>query len=285
MGKGKSSRDIQADLHFHSNASDGILTPTQAVDRHVRVGDKVVAIADHDSTEGCFEGMTAAKRRGVPFIPAVEISVRMAGADIHILAYAFDLGDEDLQRFLSSVRNSRLDRVEEIIRRLEALGLELTMEEVLAVAGRSSVARPHIAEAMWKKGLVEAKEHAFRDYLGRDKPAFVPVGDGTPAQAIRIVQSAGGVVSIAHPFTENILDVLAICRDGEVWGIEARHAGHNATLSAQYEDLAKYLGCEVTGGTDDHGHADHDAVLGTVRIEERVLDFLVDRTRRVLATR
>lgn len=285
MGKGKSSRDIQADLHFHSTASDGVLSPTRMIERHVRAGDKVVAIADHDSTEGCLEGMTAAKRHDVPFIPAVEISVRLAGADIHLLAYAVDLGDEDLQRFLNAVRNSRLDRVEEIIRRLEMLGLELTMEEVLAVAGRSSVARPHIAEAMWKKGLVEEKEHAFRDYLGRDKPAFVPVGDVTPSQAIEIVRSAGGVVSIAHPFTENILDVLAICRDAPVWGIEARHAGHNATLCAQYEDLAKYLGCAVTGGTDDHGHADHDETLGTVRIEERVLDFLIDRTRRVLATR
>jgi hypothetical protein len=277
------SRRIQADLHFHSTASDGILTPTQAVERHIRAGNKVLAITDHDSTEGCLEGMQAAARHGVPFLPGVEISARQGGGDIHLLAYAFDLSHKPLQRFLESLRNARLDRVEEILRRLSALGLELTIEEVLAVAGRSSVARPHIAEAMWKKGLVDRKEDAFRDYLGRDKPAFVPVGEVRPIEVIRLVEEAGGVVSLAHPFTENVLDILAICRDAPLWGLEARHAAHNEVLVAQYEDLAAYLGCEVTGGTDDHGHPDSDEFLGTVTLEERVLDFLLDRSRRVLA--
>lgn len=283
MSKKSSRREIQADLHFHSNASDGVLSPTDAVARHVRAGDKVVALADHDTTAGCAEGMKAAMKLGVPFIPAVEISVRLSGADIHLLAYAFDLGDEELQRFLVSVRHARLDRVEEIIKRLAKIGLELTMEEVLSVSGRSSVARPHIAEAMWKKGLVAAKEDAFRDYLGRDKPAFVPVGDVSPREAIEHVARAGGVVSVAHPFTENILDVLSIYRDSEVWGLEARHAGHNPELVRQYEDLARYLDVCVTGGTDDHGHPDQAHTLGTIRIEEKVLDDLIARTRRVLA--
>ena len=130
-----------------------------------------------------------------------------------------------------------------------------------------------------KKGLVAEPEHAFRDYLGRDQPAFVPVGEVTPREAIATVIAAGGVVSMAHPFTENIMEILAVAGECELWGLEARHAHHDAILRSQYEDLAKYLGCAVTGGTDDHGHTDSDASLGTIRLPEETIKFLLARSR------
>lgn len=276
--------DIQADLHFHSNASDGLLSPSAAVARHIAAGDKIVALADHDTIEGIAEAHETAREAGVPWIPAVEISVRMGPADIHLLGYAFDPSDAALGRLLHSIRNARFDRVEEIIRRLAACGIELTMEEVLAEAGRSSIARPHIAQALFKKGLVAEPEHAFRDYIGRDKPAFVPVGEVTPREAIETVIAAGGVVSMAHPFTENIMEILTVAGECDLWGLEARHAHHDAILRSQYEDLAKYLGCAVTGGTDDHGHTESDPSLGTIFLPEGTIEFLLERARRVLAS-
>ncbi len=248
------------DLHAHSTASDGTLTPGELVHAAAAAGLNVVAITDHDTTAG-WEPAVRALPAGLRLVRGAELSCRWDGEDpavpLHLLAYLFDPDDPDLTAALSRVRHARVERGERIVRLLQADGLEVSWAEILAAARGGTVGRPHIAQALIRAGLVATTSEAFGpDWLG--ERYRLPKEDIEVFEAVRLVRAAGGVPVFAHPRAtrrgrvvpdELIADLAAV---GLV-GLEADHEDHTPAERAHVRALAADLELLVTGASDFHG--------------------------------
>lgn len=248
------------DLHAHSTASDGTLTPGELVHAAAAAGLNVVAITDHDTTAG-WEPAVRALPVGLRLVRGAELSCRWDGEDpavpLHLLAYLFDPDDPDLTAALSRVRHARVERGERIVRLLQADGLEVSWSEILAAARGGTVGRPHIAQALIRAGLVATTSEAFGpDWLG--ERYRLPKEDIEVFEAVRLVRAAGGVPVFAHPRAtrrgrvvpdELIADLAAV---GLV-GLEADHEDHTPAERAHVRALAADLELLVTGASDFHG--------------------------------
>lgn len=248
------------DLHAHSTASDGTLTPGELVHAAAAAGLDVVAITDHDTTAG-WEPAVRALPAGLRLVRGAELSCRWDGEDpavpLHLLAYLFDPDDPDLTAALSRVRHARVERGERIVRLLQADGLEVSWPEILAAARGGTVGRPHIAQALIRAGLVATTSEAFGpDWLG--ERYRLPKEDIEVFEAVRLVRAAGGVPVFAHPRAtrrgrvvpdELIADLAAV---GLV-GLEADHEDHTPAERAHVRALAADLELLVTGASDFHG--------------------------------
>ena len=213
------------DLHVHTVYSDGTFTPAEAVERAEALGLAAIGIADHDSTLGIPEALERAASLAVEVVPAVELSSTAHGLDIHILGYFIDYSDPELLRTLSRIRRERFKRAVEMLKKLEGMGVNLSMDEVKARAGRGAVGRPHIAEAMVSNGYVRTYSEAFVRYIGYHSPAYVPKMEISPADIFDLVRSVSGVSVLAHPGTiANDDIILELVRDG-LGGIDADDGG------------------------------------------------------------
>ncbi|WP_027659193.1 PHP domain-containing protein [Salinispora fenicalii] len=248
------------DLHAHSTASDGTLTPGELVQAAGAAGLDVIAITDHDTTAG-WEPAVRALPAGLRLVRGAELSCRWEGEDpavpLHLLAYLFDPDDPDLTAALSRVRHARVERGERIVRLLQADGLAVSWSEILATARGGTVGRPHIAQALIRAGLVATTSEAFGpDWLG--KRYRLPKEDIEVFEAVRLVRAAGGVPVFAHPRAsrrgrvvpdELIADLAA----AGLAGLEADHEDHTPTERAYVRALAADLELLVTGASDFHG--------------------------------
>ncbi|WP_018254336.1 PHP domain-containing protein [Salinispora mooreana] len=252
--------NTRIDLHAHSTASDGTLTPGELVQAAAAAGLDVVAITDHDTTAG-WEPAVRALPAGLRLVRGAELSCRWDGEDpavpLHLLAYLFDPDDPDLTAALSRVRHARVERGERIVRLLQADGLEVSWSETLAAARGGTVGRPHIAQTLIRAGLVATTSEAFGpDWLGGRYR--LPKEDIEVFEAIRLVRAAGGVPVFAHPRAtrrgrvvpdELIADLAA----AGLAGLEADHEDHTPAERAHVRALAADLGLLVTGASDFHG--------------------------------
>lgn len=248
----------RADLHTHTLASDG----TQPAARNVRLakdaGLSAVAITDHDTVAGIEEALAEGARLGIDVVPGVEISTVANGQDIHVLGYFIDCREPLFLSRLEQLRRTRDLRNEMLIRRLQELGLQITMEEVIdnlerPLRDNESVGRPHIAALMVKKGYVDSMEQAFERYLGKNGAAYVNPPRIRPEEAIRWIKEAGGAAVLAHP---GLYDDDALVReliDAGLDGLEAYHSDHAPEVEAKYAALAAQYGLIVTAGSDFHG--------------------------------
>lgn len=246
------------DLHTHTTASDGSLTPEALIDAACAAGLRVLGITDHDTTAG-FERVTdAAAGAGMELVPGIEISAVADGRDIHVLGYFIDPSSPLLRAFLERQRQDRLRRVEEMTRRLAALGCPINSDALLsaAAAGRS-VGRPQIAAALVAAGYVQTRDQAFERFLEHGGPAYVPRQGATPEDVIGIVHAAGGLASLAHPGVTRRDDRIAALAAAGLDALEARHSDHDAITEQRYRDRAGDLGLLVTGGSDFHGEGGH----------------------------
>ena len=246
------------DLHLHTTASDGRLTPGELVDLAAASGVRVLAVTDHDTTGAVNDVQACARAKGLEAIAGIEITAVVDGRDVHMLAYFVDVADEAFQRFLSSQRASRIERLEAIGERLAELGVPIRLEAALALARMQSsvsVGRPQAARALVAAGHVKNMHDAFDRWLGTGRPAFVPRVGPPPEDVIPIVHAAGGLLSIAHPGRTQIDDRLAPLRDAGLDAIEVYHSDHDAATTARYAALASELGLLVTGGSDFHDPA------------------------------
>ncbi len=240
------------DLHLHSTASDGQYTPTELVRLALKKGLKVIALTDHDSTDGVQEALDAARGTGLMVIPGVEISTDVPGEhELHILGYHINYRYSPLQEELSKLRQSRLSRARLIVRKLARVGCPLRWEKVLALAGDGSVGRPHIAQAMVEAGYVDSVESAFRLYLGRGATAYVPRPKLAPQDAVRLVLDAGGVPVLAHP--ANVLEHLPSLVRAGLMGLEVYYNGYEEAEREFLLGLANKYNLIATGGSDFHG--------------------------------
>ena len=255
------------DLHLHTTHSDGSCTPTEVVSLAHQAGVTAMAITDHDITTGIPEAIVAAERYGIEIIPGVEISSIMGGSELHILGYFLDWQNGDLNERFKSLRDSRHRRNPQIVERLQSLGIEITYDDVRALAGSDSVGRPHIARALMDKGVVGSAKEAFDRFLGDGKPAYVPRELPTPADAIHWIKEARGLAILAHPTWVKLKDqsltemVRRLKADG-LDGVEVYYSTHAARQTREYLSLAHQLGLLVTGGSDFHGLTKPDIEVG-----------------------
>lgn len=246
------------DLHTHSTASDGTLTPAELVRYAMEKGIEVLSLTDHDTLSGLEEAIGEAGRLGLEFIPGIEISAEFEPGTLHILGYYLNPSDENLEGKLSWLREGRDNRNIVILEKLSSLGFQLTMEDVLLFAQGESVGRPHIADAMVAKGYVADREQAFDRYLAKGGPAYADKERMTAEDAISLVRKAGGLAVLAHPQWLG-LDRVALAsfvnqlRLMGLAGIEAYYYSHSSDETRFYETLAGEHGMLVTGGTDFHG--------------------------------
>ncbi|MFF3287809.1 PHP domain-containing protein [Streptomyces sp. NPDC003023] len=249
---------MRIDLHTHSTASDGTDTPAELVRNAAAAGLDVVALTDHDTTRGHAEAV-AAVPDGVTLVTGAELSCRLDGVGLHMLAYLFDAEEPELLRERELVRDDRVPRARAMVGRLQELGVAVEWEQVARIAGDGSVGRPHIAEALVELGVVPSVSDAFTpQWLADGGRAYVEKHELDPFTAIRLVKAAGGVTVFAHPLAvkrgrvvpESAIAELAACG---LDGIEVDHMDHDDATRARLRGLAGELGLLTTGSSDYHG--------------------------------
>jgi len=248
------------DLHLHTHYSDGSQAPADVVALAHQAGVTAMAITDHDIVDGIPHAVEAATKLGIEVIPGVELSSRFDERELHILGYCFDWQDPAFLDHLAQQRLSRHARNPRIIERLNALGLELSEDEVKAKAGSDSIGRPHIAQVLIDKGYVHHTKEAFDRYLGEGAAAYVPRTLADTRDVITWIRNAGGVPVLAHPSGtrckgELLYRLCAHLKDAGLLGLEVFYSTHQRQQTWQYLELAKRLDLLVTGGSDFHGAA------------------------------
>lgn len=277
---------MRIDLHVHSTASDGTLRPAEVIRLAREVGLDVVALTDHDSAAGWPEAIDAAAHEGVGLVPGMEVSTKLRGAGVHVLAYLADPGEPGFAAELARIIDGREGRLGAIVGQLRDAGVDITEAEVRAQAGDApAIGRPHVADVMVGKGVVADRDEAFAGWLGYGRPGFA-VRYSTPTEElIRLVVRAGGVAVIAHPWgrgSRRVLDraTLAALRDQGLSGIEVDHHDHSADDRAALAALADDLGLLATGSSDFHGAGKVDHDLGSNLTDpaqfRRLLDLAAD---------
>ncbi len=268
---------MRIDLHMHSTFSDGMLTPTQLVDK--AVGQKLVLISltDHDCLDGVPEAIQAGKTRGIEVVPGVELSCEFRGRDLHVLGYGVDPHYAPFQDTLQKFRETRHKRGIKIIEKLNALGINIEPAEVLARAGKGALGRPHVAAVLVEKGVVSTASEAFDKYIAEGGPAYVAKYKMSAGDAIDHIRGAGGLAFIAHPgvFLESMAelpDVIALGFDG----IEVFHPKHNSTRAEDLRKAAEQAGLLVSGGSDFHGFSGREA-MGTQNVPYSVWEKMREK--------
>lgn len=253
------------DLHLHSTASDGAYTPEEVVEIAVGKNLTAIALTDHDTIDGTQPARIAAGER-LEVLSGVELSAEDETADRHILGYLFRLDRTSaLYRMCIENKQARVRRIEAMIARLAALGVEVPLDEVLALANSGAVGRPHLARVMLRRGVVATLQQAFDRYIGDDGPAYVPHHRLDPAQAIALIHDAGGVAVLAHPgrypdYNAIIEELIPLGLDG----IEVYYPDHTPEIVGQLRRIAQARDLIMTAGSDFHRRAaDGSAPVGT----------------------
>jgi len=277
------------DLHTHTTASDGRCTPEELVGRAAAAGVDVLSVTDHDTTAASAAVSTACAAAGIDFVPGIEMTAVVDGADVHILGYFIDPDSPPLAAFLAKQRVNRVERVREMIARLAGLGIELDAESVLGPSREKGKAagRPWIARALVSAGVVANTREAFDRYLKRGQPAFVPRLGPMPVDVFAQIHEAHGIASLAHPGLLGRDDLIPAFVAGGLDAIEAHHSKHTAEDTGRYVKMAAHHDVVVTGGSDYHGDPSHDVVgIGGVPLPPEKFQALRDRcaTRRATAS-
>ena len=281
------------DLHSHTTASDGALAPRALVQKAVKHGVRVLAITDHDSTDGLPEALEEAGHHpDLTIVPGLEINCdvdgdgRRSASEIHVLGYfpTLDAGPPDggyrspwFQEFLREQRAERMARVHRIAERLAALGMPIDPAEVFAIVKEGSAGRPHVAQVMVHHGYVKSVREAFDRYLRAGGPANVPRKRLVPREAVALIRRAGGVPVLAHPGLASRDDMIPDLVAAGLAGIEAYYAEHSGTQTARYLELCRAHDLIATGGSDYHGpHTGRANPPGTPAVPMAAWDALRD---------
>jgi predicted metal-dependent phosphoesterase TrpH len=256
------------DLHTHSNRSDGTFEPAEMVRLAAERALDVVALTDHDTTDGLAEALATGSVVGVEVVPGVEFSAEFDGNSVHVLCYWMDTQDAALQLELRRLREDRFRRGELMVGKLQDLGLPVAFQRVRAIAGDATIVRPHIAQAMVEAGVVATEKEAFERYIGDGGPAHVAKHALDPVNAVALIDGAGGVCALAHPGmwgdqSSVPVELIERMAAAGMRGLEVDHPDHTPEMRERYRTLAGELGLIATGGSDCHGTRYDPVRLGT----------------------
>lgn len=266
-----------ADLHLHTSFSDGTFTPEELSRRAREAGLDTVALTDHDTLEGCPRMGEACAREGLHFIPGTELTADIAGQEVHVLGYWVDAESPALKSELARFQEVRQSRIHEMVARLNAHGVPLRAEAVFEIAQCKSPGRPHLARALVEGGFANDFDHAFERFLKKGRAAWVPKARMKSEDAIRLIHDAGGAAVLAHPgLYRNDSIIPRLAAEG-LDGVECWHTKHSADASANYLRIASRLNLVGTGGSDCHGMAKGQPLVGTVRLPVEHVEALEAR--------
>ena len=265
-----------ADLHMHSFCSDGLRTPTQAVEEACAAGLQAMSLTDHDTVEGIPEATAAGQRLGMEVVPGTELSAHVRDREVHILAYCIDCSDDQLGNSLKQSFASRHERGVAIVEKLNVLGLSVSLDDVLSQAKGSPLGRPHIAAAMVENGLVADKDEAFNRYIGDRGPAFKPKPYTAAETVIELIHRSAGVAVLAHPGASLPEFVIEHLVSHGLDGIEVFHPAHQPPQIDFYNQLADRYGLLKSGGSDSHGNIDGTRI-GDYGVGYEVIEAMRER--------
>ena len=258
---------ISVDLHLHTTASDGKLTPTELVQLAASKGLQTISVSDHDTTAGLAEAQRAVDSiPGMRLIPGIELSCDVPGGEVHMLGYFMDIADQGFQEILVTFREGRLARGEGMVKKLAEFGIHIEWERVLEIAGDASVGRPHVADALVEAGYFAERSDAFREYLGRNGKAYVERTKLTPTDAVKMLNDVGGVAVYAHPWFErrggepepeqSLIETVEELKAAGLHGMEVHYSMYDEATVDWLADLARAYDLIPCGGSDYH-HSGH----------------------------
>ncbi|OAG28772.1 phosphoesterase [Thermodesulfatator autotrophicus] len=274
------------DLHTHSTASDGTLTPGDLIKEAKKAGLSAIALTDHDTVAGLAEAQEMAQSLQIAFVPGVEISVKFEGpGHCHLLGYFIDYENGVLKETLASLHEARAKRNILMVEKLKSLGIDISIEELEKMAEGGEIGRPHMAKILVQKGIVKDFDEAFEKYLGKGKLAYVPKARLEAEEAIKIIHKAGGLVSLAHPYylgldEDALISYVAGLKNKGLDAIEAYYTDHDKAFTQFCLELAQRFSLLVSGGSDFHGTNKPEIKLGVgkgnlrvpIEVYERLLE-------------
>lgn len=251
-------KKMAIDLHTHSSASDGGFTPLKVVEYAKKIGLNCLSLTDHDTVQGLEEAQQRAAQIGMSFIPGIEFTTIWNDKELHTLGYFIDFKNPEVLSILSDAQKKIMERINLMIKKLNNIGYNITMEEVLKMANGASLGRPHIARTMVAKGYASSNQEVFDLYIGTRAPAYVQSNGMTTEESYNLIHKAGGITSLAHPgflgrsemMTE---DDILIHKEIGLDAVEAFHSKHDNYMINYYLKIAKKFNMQITGGSDCHG--------------------------------
>jgi predicted metal-dependent phosphoesterase TrpH len=262
---------------MHSTASDGVLPPAGVVRRAAQLSLAAIALTDHDTVAGVADAVAEGERVGVRVVSGCEFSTAAPWGEMHVLGYFLPFDHAPLNEFLARCRGDRVRRAKEMILGLQAWGVDVSFEDVVAEANGAAIGRPHLARVLVRLGKVASVEDAFREWLGRGRPAYIDKQLPTFREVAELVHSVGGIVSAAHLKERGTRVTLTALRDEGMDAVETRHPGHSGEVRARLTALAATLGLLRTGGSDWHGEEVGEgthAMLGSQSVPPEWLEMM-----------
>lgn len=268
---------MRLDLHVHTTASDGSLSPEAVVDRAVAGGLHVLGIADHDTAAGSRAARASVGRRPIQVVPAIELSTTRGREELHVLGYFLDLDAPALRAHEERSGRRRRERLREIVDRLARQGVEVEFEAVLRLAGDEvgSLGRPHLARALVEAGHVATIPEAFDRFIGDHAPAFVPTALLDPAAGVRVILESGGIPVWAHPPMESVEAMLPELVAAGLRGLEVYRPFNAPAQVRRLKTLARRHDLLLSGGSDFHD-PDRGAELGAFFVTDREVAGLLE---------
>jgi len=263
----KSEKYKRADLHVHTNFSDGTFSPEEVILEARKREIDCIAICDHDCVEALDKASAAAETEGVELIPAIELTAEKNGNEIHMIGYYIDRKSHALLDVAARMQKVRLQRMREMVDKLKQNGVHIDADDILKLSGKGSVGRLHIAYEIYNKGYTRYVGEAFKLYIGSGKPCYVGKFNLTPAEAITTILEAGGVPVLAHPGVIGGDRFIPEYAKSGLKGIEVYHTDHTPEMKERYLKIADNMGLLVTGGSDCHGRGKGKVLLGRVTVE------------------
>lgn len=267
---------MTVDLHLHTTASDGSMTPEELVKKAISLKYQVIAITDHDTVSGLAEGITTAKNKEIEVIPGIELNTDYKQNEIHILGYYIDYHNHILIDKLEQLKEMRFNRACKMVSRLQELGIDISWQEVLNEAGKDSIiGRSHLGKILLKKDYVASWDEAFDRYIGIGCPAYVSRKKITPLTAIKLIKNSGGAAVLAHPGLIDDQKLIPEIVEMGIDGLEVFYYEHSRTQISKYKNMAESLNLLITGGSDDHGPGNKDGIrLGKIHLDYSIVENL-----------